>query len=252
MIEVPFNKETQKELLEDIAIFTGGEMISEDAGYDIRHIGPEMLGAAKKIIIEPNTTTILHGFGNPKLITLRAKSLLQKSHTETIPSEIKRLNVTSNNLNRGIGVMYVGGEDEKEKEAKLKYFQNSFHLAKMCLTEGSLIDSPSALFQLSNLIKPTTILHKIYQTTLQAPLLKQIQRLGLHESDIINDLSKGSTFGFNPRTELVQELKAAMRFSPFTQISNTLTNTLQICVDLFQTDSAIIDLPPTLKETEDE
>jgi len=245
----------RKELLEDIAIVTGGQVISEDTGIDFKNVNLEMLGTARKVMADKDNTTIIEGKGKDKDIKARVAQI--KIQMEKVDSDFDREKLEERlaKLSGGVGVIKVGAATEVEQKEKQHRVEDAVSATRAAVEEGivagggvALIDS---LKSLADLVLPDDeqIGVEIMKKTLEQPIRQIAENAGQNGGVIIEAIRKMEPgIGYNATTgEFVNMIKSGI-IDPFKVTRAALQNAASSGAMLLTTEAAIAELPKDDKD----
>ena len=216
-VKAPGFGDRRKAMLEDIAILTGGTVISEEKGYKIENIELDLLGQAEKITVDKDNTTIVNGGGDSKMIEARINQIKQQIETTTSDYDKEKLQERLAKLSGGVAVLYIGAATEVEMKEKKDRVDDALHATRAAIEEGivagggvALVRSIPALDKMKGLNEDETIGIQIVKKSLEAPLRVIAENAGMEGSVIFHKVltSKGSN-GYNARTDVYEDLKKA-------------------------------------------
>ncbi len=216
-VKSPGFGDRRKEMLEDIAILTGGTVISEEKGYKLEEATLEMLGDAEKITIDKDNTTIVSGKGDKANIDARVKQIRAQIETTTSDYDKEKLQERLAKLAGGVAVIYVGAASEVEMKEKKDRFDDALAATHAAIEEGivagggvALIRTIPALDKIKAENDDETTGIAIVRRAVEEPLRQIVENAGLEGSVIVNKVKEGKAdFGFNARTEVYENLIAA-------------------------------------------
>ena len=243
-VKSPGFGDRRKEMLEDIAILTGGTVISEEKGYKLEEVTLEMLGNAEKITIDKDNTTIVSGKGDKANIDARVKQI--RTHIGTTDSEYDREKLQERlaKLAGGVAVIYVGAASEVEMKEKKDRFDDALAATRAAIEEGIVPGGGVALIRtipsldtikFENEDEKTGI--AIVRRAVEEPLRQIVENAGLEGSVIVNKVKEGEgDFGFNARTEVYENLIKAGVVDPTKVTRVALENAASISGMLLTTE----------------
>ena len=216
-VKSPGFGDRRKEMLEDIAVLTGGTVISEEKGYKLEEATLEMLGDAEKITIDKDNTTIVSGKGDKANIDARVKQIRAQIETTTSDYDKEKLQERLAKLAGGVAVIYVGAASEVEMKEKKDRFDDALAATRAAIEEGvvpgggvALIRTIPALDDLKTEVDDEATGVAIVKRALEEPLRQIVENAGLEGSVIVNKVKEGTgDYGFNARTEVYENLLAA-------------------------------------------
>jgi chaperonin GroEL len=213
-VKSPGFGDRRKEMLEDIAILTGGTVISEEKGYKLEDAELEMLGEAEKITIDKENTTIVSGKGDKGNIEARVNQIKAQIETTTSDYDREKLQERLAKLAGGVAVIYVGAASEVEMKEKKDRFDDALAATRAAIEEGivpgggvAFIRAIPALddIECDNEDEATGV--AIVKRAVEEPLRQIVENAGLEGSVVVNKVKEGEgDFGFNARTEVYENL----------------------------------------------
>jgi chaperonin GroEL len=251
-VKAPGFGDRRKAMLEDIAILTAGQMISEDLGIKLDTVTLQMLGRAKKITIEKETTTIVDGAGKKKDIADRVAQIKAQIEETTSDYDREKLQERQAKLSGGVAVIRVGGATEVEVKEKKDRVDDAMHATRAAVEEGILpgggVPLLRALKALGGL-KPANGDQKtgidIVRRALQAPARQIIENAGGDGAVIVGKLieSKDYNWGYNSATGEYQDLVANGVIDPAKVVRTALEDAASIASLLITTEALVAELP---------
>ena len=254
-VKAPGFGDRRKAMLEDIAILTGGTVISEEKGYKLDTATIEYLGTAKKITIDKDNTTIVEGAGSSDDIKKRINEI--KSQIEKTSSDYDREKLQERlaNLSGGVAVLKIGASTEVEMKEKKARVEDALHATRAAVEEGIVpgggVAYLRAVHVLDNLHgenhdQDTGI--AIIRRAVEEPIRQIVTNAGLEASVIANRIKEGTgSFGFNARTEQYEDLIKAGVIDP-TKVSRVaLENAASVSSLLLTTEATIVEKPEAEK-----
>ena len=221
-VKAPGFGDRRKAMLEDIAILTGGTVISEEKGYKLENTELEHLGRAEKISVDKDNTTVVNGNGEQEMINSRINQIKQQIDTTTSDYDKEKLQERLAKLAGGVAVLYVGAPTEVEMKAKKDRVDDALHATRAAVEEGivvgggvALLRSLGALDGLEGENEDITIGVSIVRKAIEAPIRIISENAGVDGAVILqNVLSKDGAYGYNARTGEYEDLKAAGVIDP--------------------------------------
>lgn len=213
-VKSPGFGDRRKEMLEDIAILTGGTVISEEKGYKLEDATLEMLGDAEKISIDKENTTIVSGKGDKANIEARIKQIRSQIETTTSDYDKEKLQERLAKLAGGVAVIYVGAASEVEMKEKKDRFDDALAATRAAIEEGivpgggvAFIRTIPALDKLKGENDDEVTGIAIVKRALEEPLRQIVENAGFEGSVVANKVKEGKgDFGFNAQTEVYENL----------------------------------------------
>ncbi|MDC8105403.1 MULTISPECIES: chaperonin GroEL [Chryseobacterium] len=218
-VKAPGFGDRRKAMLEDIAILTGGQVISEEQGFTMENISLDMLGTAEKVTIDKDNTTIVNGGGDEAKIKGRVAQIKAQMETTTSDYDREKLQERLAKLAGGVAVLYVGAASEVEMKEKKDRVDDALHATRAAVEEGivagggvALVRAISALENLSGINADETTGIKIVKRAIEEPLRQIVANAGGEGSVIVAKVAEGSgDFGYNAKTdEYVNMLEAGI------------------------------------------
>jgi chaperonin GroEL len=256
-VKAPGFGDRRKAMLEDIAILTGGTVISEEQGYKLEHATLDYLGKAKKITIDKDNTTIVGGQGSPDKIKARINQIKAQIETTTSEYDKEKLQERLAKLSGGVAVIYVGAATEvamKEKKARV---EDALHATRAAVEEGIVPGGGVAYIRCIPALLPgkggindkflkgdTGIGVEILRRALEEPLRQIAYNAGVEGAIIVEKVKDGQgDFGWNARTEQFENLYEAGVIDPTKVARTALENAASIASLLLTTECVIVEEP---------
>ncbi|QIY92327.1 chaperonin GroEL [Chryseobacterium gallinarum] len=218
-VKAPGFGDRRKAMLEDIAILTGGQVISEEQGFTMENISLDMLGTAEKVTIDKDNTTIVNGGGDEAKIKGRVAQIKAQMETTTSDYDREKLQERLAKLAGGVAVLYVGAASEVEMKEKKDRVDDALHATRAAVEEGivagggvALVRAISSLNELSGANADETTGIKIVKRAIEEPLRQIVANAGGEGSVIVAKVAEGNgDFGYNAKTdEYVNMLEAGI------------------------------------------
>ena len=248
-VKAPGFGDRRKEMLEDIAILTGGVVISEEKGYRLEDATLDMLGTADKVSIDKENTTIVSGNGEKAAIDARVAQIKKQIELTTSDYDKEKLQERLAKLAGGVAVIYVGAASEMEMKEKKDRFADALAATRAAIEEGIIpgggVGFIRAIDSISNLKGENddeTTGIAIVKRALEEPLRQIVENAGLEGSVIVNRVKEGKgDFGFNARTEVYENLYEAGVIDPTKVARVALENAASIAGMLLTTECVIVE-----------
>ncbi|WP_213277087.1 chaperonin GroEL [Chryseobacterium indologenes] len=218
-VKAPGFGDRRKAMLEDIAILTGGQVISEEQGFTMENISLDMLGTAEKVTIDKDNTTVVNGGGDEAKIKGRVAQIKAQMETSTSDYDKEKLQERLAKLAGGVAVLYVGAASEVEMKEKKDRVDDALHATRAAVEEGivagggvALVRAISALDSLTGINPDETTGIKIVKRAIEEPLRQIVANAGGEGSVIVAKVAEGTgDFGYNAKTdEYVHMLEAGI------------------------------------------
>ena len=250
-VKAPGFGDRRKEMLQDIAILTGGMVISEERGFTLENTTLDMLGKAEKVVVTKDNTTVVNGAGAAAAITERAELIRKQIETTTSDYDREKLQERLGKLAGGVAVLYVGAATEVEMKEKKDRVEDALSATRAAVEEGivpgggvAYIRASQALAGLKGVNDDETTGIHIVARAIEEPLRQIAANAGVEGSVIINKIREGNgDFGYNARTDEYVNMFEAGVIDP-TKVSRVaLENAASVAGMFLTTECAIVDLP---------
>jgi len=246
-VKAPGFGDRRKAMLEDIAILTGGTVISEERGFKLENADLSMLGKAEKINIDKDNTTIVNGAGKKADITGRVNQIKAQIETTTSDYDKEKLQERLAKLAGGVAVLYIGAATEVEMKEKKDRVDDALHATRAAVEEGivpgggvAYIRAQKALEKMEGANNDETTGVGIVRRAIEEPLRQIVANAGLEGSIIVQKVREGKAdYGFNARTEEYENLLAAGVIDPTKVTRVALENAASIASMLLTTECVI-------------
>jgi len=246
-VKAPGFGDRRKAMLEDIAILTGGTVISEERGYKLENADLSFLGKAEKITIDKDNTTIVNGAGKKDDIKARVNQIKAQIETTTSDYDKEKLQERLAKLAGGVAVLYIGAATEVEMKEKKDRVDDALHATRAAVEEGivpgggvAYIRAQQVLEKMEGINADETTGIAIVRRAIEEPLRMIVANAGLEGSIIVQKVREGKAdFGFNARTEVYENLLAAGVIDPTKVTRVALENAASIAAMLLTTECVI-------------
>ena len=255
-VKAPGFGDRRKAMLEDIAILTGGEMISEDLGMKLESVTPQSLGRAKKVIIDKENTTIVDGAGAKKEIEGRVTQLRAQIEETTSDYDREKLQERLAKLAGGVAVLKVGGSSEIEVKERKDRVDDALHATRAAVEEGIVPGGGSTLLYASRALEKLKTDNddekagiNIIRRALQAPLRQIVENAGLDGAVVAGKLleSKDENFGFDAqKLDYCDMIKSGI-IDPTKVVRTALQGAASVASLLITTEAIIAEQPEDKK-----
>ncbi len=250
-VKAPGFGDRRKAMLEDIAILTGGTVISEERGFKLENATLDMLGTAEKISIDKDNTTIVNGAGEKSAIDGRVNQIKAQIETTTSDYDREKLQERLAKLAGGVAVLYVGAATEVEMKEKKDRVDDALAATRAAVEEGivpgggvALIRAEKALDSLTGANDDETTGIAIVRRAIEEPLRQIIVNAGGEGAVVVQKVREGKDdFGYNARTEEYTNMYAAGVIDPTKVTRVALENAASIAALLLTTECVITDEP---------
>ena len=250
-VKAPGFGDRRKAMLEDIAILTGGTVISEEKGYKLENAGLETLGQCEKITVDKDTTTIVNGRGGDDEIKARIGQIKQQIEGTTSDYDREKLQERLAKLAGGVAVLYIGAATEVEMKEKKDRVDDALHATRAAVEEGIVAGGGIALVRAVDALKGIKGVNAdentgidIVRFALEAPLRTISENAGVEGSVVVMKVKNGKdSYGFNARTEEYEDLKKAGVIDPTKVTRVALENAASIAGMLLITECVVSEKP---------
>ena len=250
-VKAPGFGDRRKAMLEDIAILTGAQVISEERGMTLENVTMEMLGTAQKVEIDKDNTTIINGKGSSKDIKGRITQIRSQIESTTSDYDKEKLPERLAKLSGGVAVLFIGAPTEMEMKEKKDRVDDALAATRAAVEEGivpgggvALIRASSTLDKLSGLNEDEITGIAIVRRAVEEPLRQIIANCGGEGAIIVQKVKEGKDdFGYNARTEKYEKLYAAGVIDPTKVTRIAIENAASIAAMLLTTECVIADQP---------
>ena len=250
-VKAPGFGDRRKAMLEDIAILTGGTVISEERGYKLENATLDFLGQAARVTIDKDNTTIVDGSGQEDDIKARVNQIKAQIETTTSDYDREKLQERLAKLSGGVAVLYIGAASEVEMKEKKARVEDALHATRAAVEEGivpgggvALLRSASAVDKLKADNDDEAVGFQIIRKAIEAPLRTISDNAGVEGAVVIQKVLEGKdAFGYNARTEVYEDLIKAGVIDPTKVTRTALQNAASVAGLLLTTEAVISDKP---------
>jgi chaperonin GroEL len=249
-VKAPGFGDRRKAMLEDIAILTGGTVISEESGYTLENATIEMLGTSEKVTIDKDNTTIVNGAGEAEMIKNRVNQIKAQIETTTSDYDKEKLQERLAKLAGGVAVLYVGAASEVEMKEKKDRVDDALHATRAAVEEGIVAGGGVALLRAKNVLskikadnadEATGI--QIVSRAVEAPLRTIVENSGLEGSVVVAKVAEGKgDFGYNAKTDAYVDMLKAGIIDPKKVTRVALENAASVAGMILTTECALIEI----------
>jgi len=250
-VKAPGFGDRRKEMLQDIAILTGGEVITEERGLKLENASMMQLGRADKVVIDKENTTIVDGAGDKELIKARVAQIKKQIEVTTSDYDREKLQERLAKLAGGVAVIYVGATTEVEMKEKKDRYDDALSATRAAVEEGiipgggvAFIRAIQAIIDLKGDNEDETVGISIVLRALEEPLRRIVENAGKEGSVVVQKVKEGKDdFGYNARTDVYENLYEAGVIDPTKVARVALENAASIAGMLLTTECVIADMP---------
>ncbi len=250
-VKAPGFGDRRKAMLEDIAILTGGQVISEDLGIKLENVTIDMLGRAKRVKVEKENTTIVDGSGKKADINGRCAQIKQQIEETTSDYDKEKLQERLAKLAGGVAVIKVGGSTEVEVKEKKDRVDDALNATRAAVEEGVVPGGGVALLRAKKAVEALTSKNpdvqagiNIVSKALEAPLRQIVENAGVEGSIVVGKLlEKSGNYGFDAQTEEYCDMVAAGIIDPTKVVRVALQDAASVASLLITTEAMIAEKP---------
>ena len=249
-VKAPGFGDRRKAMLEDIAILTGGTVISEERGFTLENTTIEMLGSAERVTIDKDNTTIVNGSGDKKEIQARVGQIKSQIETTTSDYDKEKLQERLAKLAGGVAVLYVGAASEVEMKEKKDRVDDALHATRAAVEEGIVAGGGVALIRARNKLEKIKSLNddeltgiQIISRALEAPLRTIVENAGGEGSVVVAKILDGNGgFGYDAKSEKYVDLFKSGIIDPKKVTRVALENAASVAGMILTTECALVDI----------
>ncbi|MEQ9090740.1 MAG: chaperonin GroEL [Balneola sp.] len=250
-VKAPGFGDRRKAMLEDIAILTGGTVISEERGYKLENATLDFLGQASNVTIDKDNTTIVGGSGKADDIKARVNQIKGQIENTTSDYDREKLQERLAKLSGGVAVLYIGAASEVEMKEKKDRVEDALHATRAAVEEGivpgggvAYLRTMKVLDKLKGINDDETVGFQIVRKALEAPLRTISNNAGVEGAIVVQKVLEGKgAFGYNARTEVYEDLIKAGVIDPTKVTRAALQNAASVAGLLLTTEAVISDKP---------
>jgi len=251
-VKAPGFGDRRKAMLEDIAILTGGQLISDDLGMKLENVTVKMLGRAKKVVIDKENTTIVNGAGKKADIEARVNQIKAQIEETTSDYDREKLQERLAKLAGGVAVIRVGGATEVEVKEKKDRVEDALNATRAAVQEGivpgggtALLRAKKAVGRISNDNSDVQAGINIVLKALEAPMRQIAENAGVEGSIVVGKVleNKSETFGFDAQNEDYVDLVAKGIVDPAKVVRTALQDAASVAGLLVTTEAMVAELP---------
>ncbi len=248
-VKAPGFGDRRKAMLEDIAILTGGTVISEERGFKLENATVDMLGRAEKINIDKDNTTVVNGSGDADAIKGRVAEIKSQIEKTTSDYDREKLQERLAKLSGGVAILYIGAATEVEMKEKKDRVDDALHATRAAVQEGVVVGGGVALIRASDALNDVKGSNEdqdtginIVRQAIESPLRTIVLNAGGEPSVVINKIrEKKGNFGYNARTDQYEDLFKAGVIDPTKVTRLALENAASIASLLLTTECVVAD-----------
>ena len=248
-VKAPGFGDRRKEMLEDIAILTGGTVISEEKGLKLEHTTLDMLGASEKVTVNKENTTIVNGYGDKEMIKARVAQIKQQMTTTTSDYDKEKLQERLAKLSGGVAVLYIGAASEVEMKSKKDRVDDSLHATRAAIEEGivpgggvAYIRATAALENLKGDNEDQTTGIEIIKRAIEEPLRQIAINAGREGAVVAQNVKSGKgDYGYNAQTDKFEKLYTSGVIDPVKVVRVALENAASVAGMFLTTEAVVVE-----------
>ncbi|MGQ0532740.1 MAG: chaperonin GroEL [Caulobacteraceae bacterium] len=250
-VKAPGFGDRRKAMLEDIAVLTGGQVISEDLGIKLENVTVDMLGKAKKVVVKKDDTTIVDGAGAKKDIEGRIAQIKTQIEDTTSDYDKEKLQERLAKLAGGVAVIKVGGATEVEVKERKDRVDDALNATRAAVEEGIIPGGGTALLRAAQKLslkgdnEDQNVGIQIVRKSLESPIRQIVENAGVEGSIVVGKIreSKDDNFGFNAQTEEYVDLIKAGIIDPVKVVRIALQDAASVAGLIITTEASIAEAP---------
>lgn len=261
-VKAPSFGEKRKAMLEDIAILTGGTVISEELGFDFKNVGLDMLGQAKLVKVDKDNTTIVEGGGEQEKIKARVNSIRSQIKAQTSDYEIEKLNERLAKLAGGVAVIKVGSATEVEMKEKKLRIEDALSATKAASEEGVVPGGGVALLKTAPAVKALIDTlsgdektgASIVLNAIEEPIRQIAKNSGVDGGVVVNKIYENldkPAYGFDALNNVYCDLIEKGIIDPTKVTRSALQNAASVSATMLTTEALVVEIEDNKKETKD-
>ncbi|HAA73896.1 TPA: chaperonin GroEL [Candidatus Latescibacteria bacterium] len=260
-VKAPGYGDRRKEMLEDIAVLTGGRVITEDLGIKLEGVELDDLGQAKRLVIDKDNTTVIDGGGDDADIQGRVSQIRTQIEETTSDYDREKLQERLAKLAGGVAVINVGAATETEMKEKKARVEDALHATRAAVEEGIVTGGGVALLRTIDRLEKVRSSVKgqdqktgvdIVRRAIEAPLKQISANAGIEGAIVVQRvLEENDTFGYNARTDTFEDLAKAGVSDPTKVVRTAIENASSIAGLLLTTEAMISEIPEEKEEAHD-
>ncbi|NEV94820.1 chaperonin GroEL [Psychroflexus sp. YR1-1] len=247
-VKAPGFGDRRKAMLEDIAILTGGTVISEERGFTLENATLDMLGTAENVTIDKDNTTIVNGAGEKENIVNRVNQIKAQIESTTSDYDKEKLQERLAKLSGGVGVLYVGAASEVEMKEKKDRVDDALHATRAAVEEGIVAGGGVALIRTLKALEGLKVENADEQTginiiakAIEAPMRTIVENAGGEASVVINKVLEGNQ-GYDAKTNTFVDMLKAGIIDPKKVTRIALENAASVAGMILTTECALVDI----------
>jgi chaperonin GroEL len=250
-VKAPGFGDRRKAMLEDIAVLTGGTVISEERGFKLENVEITMLGQCEKAIVDKDNTTIINGEGNTDEIKGRVAQIKSQIEATTSDYDREKLQERLAKLSGGVAIIYIGAATEVEMKEKKDRVDDALHATRAAVEEGIVAGGGVAFIRAQSVLASIEVLNAdektgvaIIKNAIESPLRTIVANAGGEGSVVVQEVKTGKgAYGYNARDDRYEDMIAAGIIDPTKVTRLALENAASIAGLLLTTEAVVSDIP---------
>jgi chaperonin GroEL len=254
-VKAPGFGDRRKSMLEDIAVLTGGNLVSDDLGIKLENVALADLGKAKKVIVTKDSTTIIDGYGAEDVLKNRVLQIRAQAENATSDYDVEKLQERLAKLTGGVAIIRVGAATETELKEKKDRIEDALHATRAAVEEGIVAGGGIALLRAQSVLKDLVLVGDeqlgvaIVRRAIEEPIRIIVANAGYEGSVVIDKVLSGNkTYGFDAKNgEYVDMIQEGI-IDPAKVVRTALQNAASIAGLMITTEALIVEVPDDKKE----
>ncbi len=251
-VKAPGFGDRRKAILQDLAILTGGQVISEELGLKLENTTIDMLGTAKRVVVSKDDTTIIDGNGDKEQIEARKVQIKKEMEKTTSEYDKEKLNERLGKLSGGVAVIKVGGASEVEVKEKKDRIDDALNATRAAVKEGVVAGGGTALLYATKALDKVTPANQdqrvgvdIIRRSLQAPIRQIAENAGVDGAVVAGKLLEGTdyNYGYNAATDEYTDMVKAGIIDPTKVVRTALQDAASVASLLITTEAMVTEIP---------
>ncbi|MCM1322750.1 MAG: chaperonin GroEL [Acetobacter sp.] len=253
-VKAPGFGDRRKAILQDLAVLTGGQVISEELGMKLENTTVEMLGTAKRVIVSKDDTTIIDGNGDKELIEARKTQIKKEIEKTTSDYDREKLQERLGKLSGGVAVLRVGGSSEVEVKEKKDRIDDALNATRAAVKEGVVAGGGTALLYATKALEKVNPVNQdqkvgvdIIRRSLQAPIRQIAENAGVDGAVVAGKLLEGTdyNYGYNAALDEYTDMIKAGIVDPTKVVRTALQDAASVASLLITTEAMVTEIPET-------
>jgi chaperonin GroEL len=251
-VKAPGFGDRRQAMLQDLAVLTGGQVISEEVGFKLENAVVSDLGRAKRVVIDKDNTTVVDGAGEDEKIQGRIKEIRSAVDKSTSDYDREKLQERLAKLAGGVAVINVGAATETEMKEKKARVEDALHATRAAVEEGIVPGGGVALLRTQKALRDFKVEEhdeqigvRIVERALEEPIRQIVQNAGVEGSIVVEKVrgADSANYGYNARTDVYEDLVAAGVIDPTKVTRTALQNAASIAGLLLTTEAVVVEHP---------